>query len=109
MKINPIGVQSYQRLTQTGQPPRAVPGNESPAGSDRAVTIAPHTNRLSSLLAVTMPNAGKADALPPRERAALQLVLKQMHHTQPYGPGYGNGAEGSAASVSLGRIIDVKV
>ena len=110
MKIDPVGIQSYQQVTKRDQ--RATPmAHESPEGqfAEARLTIEPQRETVSSKMAVKAPAGQYAEFLSVDERKALDLLFSRFRDGSRFGPGYNNGSEAPAAEAQIGRIIDVKV
>ncbi len=109
MKINPIGIQSYQQLARRDEPAKAPPDIKKTSTSDSSVTISPQTDRVSSRLAVKVPKDSYAEFLTPEEKKVLELLFRRFSDTSRFGPGYSRETENAGEQTMVGSIIDVKV
>lgn len=98
MKINPVGIQTYQHLSRKERPVDQT-AQEAQSTVAGATTIEPHA-AIGSHLAVQGPRGSYADYLNESEREALELLFARFKN-----------ADGTAAGSesSVGRLIDVKV
>jgi hypothetical protein len=106
MKINPIGIQSYQQLNRQDQPaaaPRPEPQPES------TVSIDPKSQPPTSQLAVKASGANYLNALSGDERKALDLLFSKFRDTGRFGANYKPDGDNQREEGVLGRLIDVKV
>lgn len=101
MKINPIGIQSYQNVPRRDDAAQSVPYREAEAG---AVAIEPKSTSLGSTVAVKAKSGDFADTLTTDERRALELVFARFKET-----GRLSRTDGERIESGLGNLIDVKV
>ena len=109
MKINPIGIRSYQQLTRPEFPAKVVLESAVAPQAHGSVTISPQSGGIGSRLAVQAPNVEVFDALTVHERKALELILMKMRDATGTGAAYGRIKSEADTNGLLGRIIDVKV
>jgi len=106
MKVNPVGINTYQNLTnqeKTAQKP--VDGSVS-TQQPAAVST---TETQISRLAVKAPSGSYADMLSVEEKQALDVLFSRFKDNERFGAVYQAKAETAAKEEALGRIIDIKV
>ncbi len=104
MKINPIGIQSYQQVPKREDNAGAASYREAEANP---VAIEPKSSAVGSNVAVKAKSGTYADSLSTEERRALELVFARFKDSGRFGV---NGkADGEKAESGLGQLIDVKV
>lgn len=110
MKVNPIGVQSYQELVKRDQAPAPKPQQEAEASKDmiKPLNIKPQDEAQRSRLAVKAPRASYADNLSEAEQRALDLLFTRFRDTGRFGPGYKTGDETGGDDSPVGNFVDVK-
>ena len=101
MKINPVGIQSYQNVPKREDNAAGIPYREAEAAS---VSIEPKSTAQGSSVAVKAKSGNYADTLSTEERRALELVFARFKETGRFGRTDGEKVEGG-----LGQLIDVKV
>lgn len=101
MKINPLGIQTYQQLTRRETPTPAAARQDDPAAARSTVAIEPKA-QVSSKLAVNGPSGTYADFLTKEEQKAMELLFARFQES-------GRIANATAEEKSLGRVVDVKV
>ena len=108
MKVNPIGIQAYEQLTQREQAPTAPAEKQVQSTPEKPVSISPQAEAASSKLAVKAPAGSYADFLSPEEKQALDLLFSRFKDSGRFGAGYArdNGTAGETAAV--GNLLDVK-
>lgn len=109
MKINPIGIHSYQQLTRRDNPANAAPASDELSKTDSSVTISPQADGTGSRLAIKAPKGSYAEFLTPQERKALEILFRRFHDTARFGPEYQEETEVGGEHGMVGSIIDVKV
>ena len=107
MKVNPIGIQSYQQVVGGRQ--QALQTEAQERSESQAVSISPKSKIESSQVAVKAPSGTYAKYLTENEKKALDLLFGRFAHNARL-----NGvetAESNAANDALhvGSVIDVKV
>lgn len=109
MKINPIGISSYQQLTgqDASRKPSADKKAEAP-GAQSTVLITPQSEAKSSRLAVKAEAGSYADFLSPEEKNALELLFSRYTDRGRFGPSYSRNATEQEESVRLGNVVDLK-
>jgi hypothetical protein len=108
MKVNPIGIQAYEQLTQREQAPPAPAETQVKSTPEKPVQITPQAEAASSKLAVKAPAGSYADLLSPEEKQALDLLFSRFRDSGRFGPGYARDNAAAAESVAVGNILDVK-
>lgn len=108
MKINQIGIQSYQQLNRRDTQPQSSQDATTRPVSDGAVTIAPQAEGSGSKLAVAAPQS-YAEFLSADERKALDLLFARFKDTGRFGANYKADAAAETADPAVGQLIDVKV
>jgi hypothetical protein len=104
MKINSIGIQSYQHVPKRDEGTIAPQTREQDAAS---VTIEPKDSLTTSALAINAKTGNYGKTLTTEERRALELVFSRFKDAGRFSA---NGRiESEKAEIGLGQIIDVKV
>ena len=108
MKINQVGIQTYQQLGRqdNARPLNAEGGDETESASP--VSIEPKSVAPGSVLAVQAPSGTFADSLTTEERKALEMLFARFRDAGRFGANYKGNAE-TVDEIGLGRIVDVKV
>jgi len=109
MKINPVGIQSYQQLTGHD---RAASRPESGPKTDKAdprVSITPHDTERVSALAVKPTGSDFSQFLSDEEKSALELLFNRFKDQDRFGAGYRNDTQSTMRQGNLGSVVDVKV
>ncbi len=109
MKINPIGIQSYQQLERRDLPTESTTDSRGLPEGEPSVTISPQDTETSPRLAVQAPLGDYAEFLTPEERGALELLFHRFRDPARLGPAYRKEAGTSGENATVGHIIDVKV
>jgi hypothetical protein len=107
MKINPIGIQSYQQLNRQNQPPAPAPKTDD-SGVRDSVLIEPQASVKKSAVAVKGPSGNYAQYLSPEEREALDLLFSRYADSSRLGVGVEADRDGSDGP-TIGSLVDVKV
>ncbi len=108
MKVNPIGIQSYQQLNRRDN--AAIQKENSNARStDSTVVIEPQVESSTSKLAVKAPDSSYAEYLTADEKRALDLLFSRFKDTGRFGAYSPAENDNTASDAALGRVIDVKV
>jgi hypothetical protein len=106
MKINQIGIQSYQTINKPDMPTRQT---ERVAGQQNAldtITLTPQSEAAGSQLAVRASGNGYADLLTPTEKTALELLFAKYQERAQNNATYGAGSNNP--DTGLGVLLDVK-
>lgn len=106
MKINQIGIQSYQQINR--QDSATVEQRRSQA-DETTVNIEPQAQSQNSQLAVKAAGGNYMDALSGDERKALEMLFSRFRESGRFGANYRAGGETKTDDSTLGSIIDVKV
>jgi len=107
MKINPIGIQSYQQLNRQNQP-QAPAAKAEDSGVKESVLIEPQASVKKSAVAIKGPSGNYAQYLSTEERQALDLLFSRYADSSRFGAAFAADQE-QAASPTVGSIVDVKV
>ncbi len=107
MKINPIGIQSYQQLNRQNQP-QAPAQKAEDTGVKESVLIEPQTSLKKSAVAIKGPSGNYAQYLSTEERQALDLLFSRYADSARFGAGFKADQE-TADSPTVGSVVDVKV
>jgi hypothetical protein len=103
MKINPLGIQTYQELTRREtSTPRA--GNETSPTPER-VAIEPKQSATRSRLAVSAPTGSYAEFLSTEERQALDQLFAKFRGHERFAS---DNSDDRSADGQVGNWIDVK-
>lgn len=110
MKVNPIGVQSYQELVRRDQTPAQKPQQDVEAARDtiKPLSIKPQDEAQRSRLAVQAPRPSYADNLTEPEQRALDLLFSRFRDAGRFGSGYRTGEESGGDESPVGNFVDVK-
>ncbi len=109
MKVNPIGIQSYQQLNRReNQPPAAGADQNRTKETAEPVAINPQQDAASSRLAVKAPSGTYAEFLSVEEKQALDILFSRFQDSARFGPGYNEDATAGTEERELGNILDVK-
>ncbi|MBN1212264.1 MAG: hypothetical protein JXA92_06770 [candidate division Zixibacteria bacterium] len=106
MKVNPVGINTYQNLTgqeKTGQKP------VDAATLQQQQAAVATTEAQTSKLAVKAPSGSYAEMLSVEEKQALEVLFSRFKDSERFGAVYQAKAESAAKENTLGRIIDIKV
>mgnify|MGYP001110121339 CR=1 FL=1 len=107
MKVNPIGIQSYQQLNRQNQPQTPVEKADD-SSTKESVLIEPQTSLKKSAVAVKGPSGNYAQYLSPEERQALDLLFSRYADSGRFGAGFEADKE-AVDNPIVGSIVDVKV
>jgi hypothetical protein len=100
MKVNSIGINTYQQLNDKQQIARRPVENtqNKQAGKIGKINIPVQKDKVGSDLAVKLPGENYMEMLTAEEKEAFEMVFKKF-----------NGAGGAPGQNGLGRFIDVKL
>ncbi|MCP4683879.1 MAG: hypothetical protein GY867_00370 [bacterium] len=107
MKINPVGIQSYQQLNRQNQPPAPAPKTEASSAKE-AVLIEPQTSLKKSAVAVKGPSGDYAKYLSTEERQALDLLFSKYADSSRFGAAF-QADQSVDEGPTVGSLVDVKV
>ncbi|MDX9858155.1 MAG: hypothetical protein RBT76_10210 [candidate division Zixibacteria bacterium] len=102
MKVNPLGIQTYQHLTRRDSASQQ-PATSTPQAAARAELAIEPQQSLGSKLAVQGPSGSYAEYLSEAERKAMELLFARFQETGRFTGSGGN------ARPTVGRLVDVKV
>ncbi len=106
MKINPIGIQSYQQLNnRQNQVNEQADKNQK---TDDILNISPKEITDRSEIAVRPPEGTYAEFLSPEEKSALELLFNKYQDSERFGSAF-NKNNTQNENKTLGKIIDVKI
>lgn len=109
MKINPIGIQSYQQLTgRQNHAAQRLNDQDKSAVTDKQVKINPQNETTESRVAVKANSGNYADYLSPEERNALDILFARFKNSERFGANFQN-EEAPVKQKTLGSVIDMKV
>ena len=111
MKVNPIGIQTYQQMTRRDRPEDSGSGQATTAlqGTGPShVTIQPDPLQIGSKLAVKAASESYAESLSVEERQALELLFNRFRDSSRFGPAY-RAENQTQDSALVGQLVDVKV
>ena len=109
MKVNPIGIQSYQQLLKRDEAPAARPDDASPPTQATKTTVELQEAAVSSRLAVKASGGSYADYLSAEEQRTLDILFDRLRNSDRFGSAYGRDASAEQTPSGLGKIVDVKV
>jgi len=104
MKVNPIGIQSYQQINRNDRQPQIEKETPFQLPGDK-VTIQPQDEVSQSKVAVKAKVESYDAMLSPQEKQALDLLFSRFKESGRFGY---SGTE-ETDSKSLGNFVDVKV
>ncbi len=104
MKINSIGIQSYQEMVRRDNVAKQPPPNTETKQANEKVAIEPHNRATRSQMAVKAPKGSYAEFLSVEERQALELLFSRFRGNENAANSSGSGVE----VPTLGAWIDVK-
>ena len=105
MKVNPIGIQSYQQLTRQNRPDLPVRPDQQNGQIGQEIQISPQPTVEKPGLAVKGPSGDYSKYLSVEEKQALEQVFanyRNVAKTGNHGTDCGNES-------NLGRTVDIKV
>ena len=88
MKINPIGIQSYQQVNHQNNSGRTVAPEQDVPRPEKPVTITPQPESAGSKLAIKTPGGNYAEFLTEEEKQALELLFTRFRDSSRFGAGY---------------------
>lgn len=109
MKINPVGIQSYQQVDHRERPAASAKDSELKPNQDKTVSIAPQSETTGSRLAVKAPQGNYSEFLTAEEKQAMDMLFAKYRNSERFGLGYQRDGGDSAVKKSLGNVVDVKV
>jgi len=109
MKINPVGIQTYQQVNHRERPTGPTVDSDVKPNKDKSISIAPQSETTGSKLAVKAPRGSYTEFLSPEEKQAMDLLFSKYRNSERFGNGYQRDGGNSAIKSSLGNMVDVKV
>ena len=107
MKINPIGIQSYQQVNnKNNQQAQKVSAENFLKGDVEKVTIKPQ-DISESKIAVKAQNSSFSDYLSPEEKNVLDILFNRFKDTERFGGAFQQ--DKAVDENKLGSTIDLKV
>ncbi len=106
MKINPIGIQSYQQLNNRQN--QVNEQAEKSQKTDDILNIKPKEITEQSEISVRAPEGTYAEFLSTEEKSALDLLFNKYQDSDRFGSAF-NRANSQSANKTLGKVIDVKI
>lgn len=108
MKINPLGIQSYEQINKRDNRVVQTPAENIKSEVSSKVEIAPQENLTGSKLSVKAPEGSYAEMLSPEERQALDLLFNKFKNSERFGAGFNRNANLTAQKM-VGNVVDIKV
>jgi len=109
MKINPLGIQSYQQINQRENSlSKQVDKNDKAKENIDSVSITRQDEAALSKLAVKISSGSYADFLSPEEKNALDILFSRFKGDTRFGENFVN-EKMDMSSKTLGSIVDIKV
>lgn len=109
MKVNSVGIQSYQQLIRRDQTATKPSDSAIKGEADKNLVIEPQAMVSKPALAVKGPSGNYAQYLSTEEKEAMELLFSRYRDISRFSM----DANGKGASRddehSLGRLVDVKV
>lgn len=109
MKINPLGVQSYQQLARKDQAETVSKENKAARTDNRMAAISPQSEAGGSRISVSAARGSFAEQLSVEERQALDILFTRFKQTDRFGPSYRKESAQPNETSTLGGMLDVKV
>lgn len=109
MKVNPIGIQSYQQLANRQQQTEKSSADLLEKTTNQPVSIPAQDETSESKVAVKVTAGNYSDFLTTEERDALELLFNRFNDSSRFGSGYQTDIKAEAKEKSLGTFVDVKV
>ena len=110
MKVNPVGIQTYQQLNRRdNQPADQIGEQQNSKIVDKKITISPQEEITPSKLAVKAHSGDYSKYLSPEEKNALDILFARYKETGRFGLSYRQDSDQTGNTKALGRVIDVKV
>ncbi len=107
MKINPIGIQSYQQIGQQNNKPAQKSETEATGVQSTRLHITPQ-EKTDSKISVEGPKGSFAEFLSTEERAALDLLFTRFRDSDRFGASFKRDASPEPTE-TVGRVVDIKV
>jgi len=104
MKINSIGIQSYQEMVRRDNAAQRPDLNAETKKADGKVAIEPHNRATRSQMAVKAPKGSYSEFLSVEERQALELLFSRFKGNENVAA----SADAGSKAPTLGAWIDVK-
>ena len=108
MKINPIGIQSYQQLTNKNSQPAKKVDNANLLKPDVEKVIIKPKETSESKIAVKAQNTNFADYLSPEEKNVLDILFSRFKDADRFGGAFQQDVNDTKEN-NLGKTIDLKV
>lgn len=110
MKINPLGINSYQQVTgrDLNRQQALEPQTEKKTAEPK-ISIPTTEEVQSSRLAVKVDSGTYADSLSAEERNALDLLFSRYADRSRFGRAYNNDVNSDRDDAHLGNHVDLKV
>lgn len=108
MKINQLGIQSYQTITKPDMPTRQTERVAGQQVASDTITLTPQSEAAGSQLAVRPAGNGYADMLSPAEKTALDLLFAKYQERAQMNATYASGGSTATDDGGLGVLLDVK-
>jgi len=102
MKINPIGIQSYQQTVRRDAPEQKEVGADPNVQQANKLNIEPHNKATRSQMAVKAPQGSYDEFLSVEEKRALELLFSRFRNAAA------GSAENGEQQPGLGSWVDVK-
>ena len=109
MKINPLGVQSYQQLARREQTETVPKDNKAAEPGNQTMAIRPQSESAGSRISVSATRGSFAEHLSPEEKQALEILFTRFKQTERFGPSYRKESAPANENSTLGGMLDVKV
>lgn len=109
MKVNPIGIQSYQQVNRQSRPEVQPEAHPDKGGVSPDLTITPQATVEKPALSVKGPSGDYGKYLSTEEKQALDQLFIKYQENGRFGSSYQSGTGKSGSEDCLGRTVDVKV
>ena len=109
MKVNPVGIQTYQHLAHQEKTPASSTEKSANEAAERKVMIESRSPLEKPAVAVKGPSGDYSQYLSGEERQALDLLFTRFKDGSRFGPGYQTDNNNTDRENALGRVVDIKV
>lgn len=109
MKINPLGVQTYQQLARKDQADTVSKDTKAVESGNRMAAITPQSETSGSRISISAAKGSFSEQLSAEERQALEILFTRFKQTDRFGPSYRSQSAPPNETSTLGGMLDVKV
>lgn len=109
MKVNPIGIQSYQQVNRQDRPATASAEATAHQKTEQKVVIEPQAKLTKPALAVKGPSGDYSQYLSGEERIAIDQLFARFRDASRFDSNGECKTGGKEDENNLGRLVDIKV